>query len=180
MNMKLRCITKLLLQKNRQVNCFTLTTLLLFGGILAITGRTLSALSQSQNTPGEAVTTIVTLNRAQQAYFLENDNFATSIPALGVGIKNKTNNYRYVIVPANRSLPAVTHQARPLWKTRSFNRAVIGGVVAVPGISPGEIIALSQVCIATVPPSQGGPKGTELMTFTSTGLSCPTGYQRYR
>ncbi len=41
---------------------------------------------------------IGSLNRAQQAYFLENNKFAITIEQLGIGIKPETENYRYQIV----------------------------------------------------------------------------------
>ena len=37
------------------------------------------------------------MNRAQQAYYAEKVAFATSIDALGLGIKTETNNYKYSI-----------------------------------------------------------------------------------
>jgi type IV pilus assembly protein PilA len=37
------------------------------------------------------------MNKGQQAYFAENNAFATSIDALGLGIKTETNNYKYSI-----------------------------------------------------------------------------------
>ena len=35
--------------------------------------------------------------RAQQAYYAEKSNFATSMAALGIGIKTETTNYKYAI-----------------------------------------------------------------------------------
>ncbi|NJK69461.1 MAG: general secretion pathway protein GspH [Microcoleus sp. SU_5_3] len=35
------------------------------------------------------------MNRGQQAYYAENNVFATSIDALGIGIKTETDNYKY-------------------------------------------------------------------------------------
>jgi type IV pilus assembly protein PilA len=66
------------------------------------------------------------MNRAQQAKFAENDALATSVDALGLGIKTETNNYKYSL--------RVT-------QTASFNYAVaknktlkdyVGGVFLVP------------------------------------------------
>lgn len=168
---------------------FTLGRALLVCCILVIfsfvTGNTSSALSQSKNinsqnsdASSEAKQNIGSINRAQQAYFLENGTYADTIPVLGLGISTQTNNYKYVIVPANPSLLAVTHQARPVRGTRRFNRAVIGGVVTVQGASPNELLSISKVCIAVLPPAQGGARGTESMIFTGNGLACPTGYQQ--
>ncbi|MGV0024344.1 type IV pilin-like G/H family protein [Phormidesmis priestleyi] len=43
----------------------------------------------------EAKQYVGTLNRTQQAYFLENSQFATNITALAKPVKNDTKNYRY-------------------------------------------------------------------------------------
>jgi type IV pilus assembly protein PilA len=40
---------------------------------------------------------IGSLNRAQQAYFLENDSFATTVVDVGIGIKTQSVNYNYTI-----------------------------------------------------------------------------------
>jgi hypothetical protein len=153
-----------------------------------VTGKTSSALSESNNINSqnsdasyEGRQVIGMMNRAQQAYFLENDTYATSTSALsgsGVLIPPRTN-YAYVIVPANRTLPAVTHQARPVRGTRQFNRAVIGGVVTIQGASPNELMSISKICIAELPPAQGGARGTESM-FSNRGFGCPRGYQETR
>ena len=74
---------------------------------------------------GEAKHYVSLMNRAQQASFAENNAFATSIDALGLGIKTETNNYKY-------SLRVTT-------KTASFHYAVaktlknyVGGVFLLP------------------------------------------------
>ncbi|NER36107.1 MAG: prepilin-type N-terminal cleavage/methylation domain-containing protein [Oscillatoria sp. SIO1A7] len=46
----------------------------------------------------EARNNIGTLNRAQQAYHLENNEFTGNIGALGIGIQTQTVNYQYSIV----------------------------------------------------------------------------------
>ncbi|MFN6559760.1 MAG: type IV pilin-like G/H family protein [Nostoc sp. ChiSLP01] len=37
------------------------------------------------------------MNRAQQAYFLENGEFSTGLDSLGMGIRSQTENYKYVV-----------------------------------------------------------------------------------
>jgi len=75
---------------------------------------------------GEGKQYVGSMNRAQQAYFAENLAFATSVDALGLGIKTETNNYKY-------SLRAT--------KTSSFQYGIakdktlkkyVGGVFIVP------------------------------------------------
>ncbi len=45
----------------------------------------------------EAKTYVGSMNRAQQAYYLENSRFINSIPALGLGVASSTANYVYSI-----------------------------------------------------------------------------------
>ncbi|MGL5064275.1 MAG: type IV pilin-like G/H family protein [Microcoleus sp.] len=44
---------------------------------------------------GEGKQYVGSMNRAQQAYFYENNALATSVDALGLGIKTETKNYKY-------------------------------------------------------------------------------------
>ncbi|MGD1914488.1 MAG: type IV pilin-like G/H family protein [Rivularia sp. (in: cyanobacteria)] len=45
------------------------------------------------------------MNRAHQAYFLENNKFGTNINELQLGIKSETENYVYKVVPqSNQTL----------------------------------------------------------------------------
>lgn len=46
----------------------------------------------------EARTYVGSLNRAQQAYYLENQQFAQDIEKLSLGIKDNTDNYTYFVV----------------------------------------------------------------------------------
>jgi len=45
----------------------------------------------------EVRTYVGSMNRAQQAYYLENDKFTNSIDELGIGIKTQTDNYNYSV-----------------------------------------------------------------------------------
>lgn len=47
----------------------------------------------------EAKQTVGTLNRAQQAYFLETGDFTSDISFLGIGIQLQTKNYTYDMTP---------------------------------------------------------------------------------
>lgn len=75
---------------------------------------------------GEGKQYVGLMNRAQQAYFYENNALANSVDALKLGIKTETNNYKYSIRAT---------------KTAAFNYAVaknktlknyVGGVFLVP------------------------------------------------
>ncbi|MEL6136884.1 MAG: type IV pilin-like G/H family protein [Cyanobacteria bacterium J06626_23] len=50
---------------------------------------------RNHNASAEGWTYVGTLNRAQQAYYLEQARFADDVEALGVGLNPETENYRY-------------------------------------------------------------------------------------
>jgi len=49
----------------------------------------------------EAKQNVGALNRAQQAFFLEGQQFASTVSALGIGIQTLTNNFSYAITAVN-------------------------------------------------------------------------------
>ena len=94
----------------------------------------------------EVPNNIGAMNRAQQAYYLENMDFADSIPSLGVGIPNATVNYEYLI---RRDRGAVFNYAIPRFEDL---KAYVGGVFLVSSDSePSEIFTLSILCEAKYP-----------------------------
>lgn len=73
----------------------------------------------------EAQTYIATLNRAQQAYRIENSRFAPDIAALEIGISSETSNYRYQVVPQSDDTRSVMMTAAALQpELRSYTGAV--------------------------------------------------------
>ena len=79
----------------------------------------------------EAKTYVGSMNRAQQAYFLENNEFVildTNIPQLGLGIRAKTENYEYKVTGDNAK-PAKSYSYANVVKTNAPLKAYIGGVV---------------------------------------------------
>ena len=51
----------------------------------------------------EAKQYLSSMNKAQQAYYAEKSNFATSMAALGIGIKTETTNYKYSLRVTKKS-----------------------------------------------------------------------------
>jgi serine/threonine protein kinase len=86
------------------------------------------------------------MNRAQQAYFLENDEFTDSFPELGIGMKTQTKNYQYSI----RATPlAVFNYATPREK---HIKGYVGAVFLTSADkSKGEILTVQLVCETNSP-----------------------------
>ena len=88
------------LNKKKQNEGFTLIELLvviIIIGILAAIALP-SLLGQvAKAKQAEAKNNVGALNRAQQAYFLEWQDFTTGLTDLGIGIKTQTENYNYTI-----------------------------------------------------------------------------------
>ncbi len=92
----------------------------------------------------EARNNIGAMNRAQQAYFLEYQDFANSLERLGVGIRPKTVNYQYSI----RVTPsAVFNYASPHQKNI---KGYVGAVFLMPGdAATGEVLTTAIECEGT-------------------------------
>ncbi len=94
-------IRLLAMHNKSQHTGFTLIELLVVIIIIGILSAIAlpSLLSQAAKArASEARTNIGSLNRAQQAYYLENQQFAQDIEKLSLGIKDNTDNYTYIVV----------------------------------------------------------------------------------
>jgi type II secretory pathway pseudopilin PulG len=70
------------------------------------------AQQQRQGRESEAKQYIASMNRAQQAFYIEKEKFATALDELGLGIKPETENYSYQIVPQSGSMPSTMVTAK--------------------------------------------------------------------
>ncbi len=90
---------------------------------------TLSYLSQrNQAKESEAKMYVGSMNRAQQALFIEKSAFATSVNALGIGIKTETKNYNYSVRATKQT--AFNYGVSQQKKLKSY----VGGVIVIPAI----------------------------------------------
>ena len=126
-------------------------------GILGIGGGLifLSSLLSCGNKgkQAEAKQNIGAMNRAQQAYFLDNNTFAKSVVDAGIGIKTQTVNYNYSV---RATKTAAFQYGIARHKTQ---KSYVGGVFAVPPINVDptanktEMTTVGIVCEAINPGS---------------------------
>jgi hypothetical protein len=127
------------------------------------------AAQQRQARESEGQQYIGSMNSAQQAFYGENEKFATAIDELGLGIKPETENYSYQIVPQNGSIPSAMMTA----KAKSPELKSYTGAVFAIKVN-GEVTSVSVVCRtdrpSTAPPAMPiAPKNAE------EEIKCPAG-----
>jgi type II secretory pathway pseudopilin PulG len=127
------------------------------------------AAQQRQARESEGQQYISSMNSAQQAFYIENEKFATAIDELGLGIKPETENYSYQIVPQSGSIPSAMMTA----KAKSPELKSYTGAVFAIKVN-GEVTSVSVVCRtdqpSTTPPAMPiAPKNAE------EEIKCPAG-----
>jgi type IV pilus assembly protein PilA len=130
----------------------------------------------------EAKTYIGSMNRAQQAYFLENDSMANeaNFGGLGLGISSQTSNYQYRIVTPTGVTSQVTNQARPSSGNSASIKAYIGGVNVGQVTNTNEATTLAVLCEGVNAPVAGGPIGDVAATYANNGPDCPGSYKKVK
>jgi type II secretory pathway pseudopilin PulG len=159
-DLQAKFLAYLLQEKSRKAEAgFTLIELLVVGIMIGIlTAISLPAfLNQAQKArQAEAKQVIGSLNRANQAFYLENQHFSSDFSSFGVAIQTQTSNYQYFITNANQSNPPDPNdisytQATVGWADpiRSDSLQPYIGIVDVVQ-SGGALVTVTIVCEGTV------------------------------
>jgi type IV pilus assembly protein PilA len=177
---KTKLIQHILNKKNGEKG-FTLIELLvviIIIGILAAIALPSFLNQASKARQSEAKTYIGSMNRSQQAYYLEKQQFSPTLTSLGVGIAQSTANYTYytgtdnAVAQATKATTGVNSWAfagatAPL-------KTYIGGVsISTPGGS-SEATTLAGLCESNLAPVNGGNSlinSTSLPTTNSLGFT---------
>ncbi|MEH2449609.1 MAG: type IV pilin-like G/H family protein [Nostoc sp.] len=126
----------------------------------------------------EAKTYTGSMNRAQQAYFLENTTFSSQISSLGLGIQSQTVNYAYTIVGTLSGTGAVVTNQASVNVAGAPLKSYVGGVEVTNIGATSEATTIGILCESTLPMSNTGAVNATSVTFTNVagGLSCPTNF----
>ncbi|WP_392534990.1 type IV pilin-like G/H family protein [Nostoc sp. C117] len=107
------------------------------------------------------------MNRAQQAYLLENGNFTTVMDQLGLGIRTQTENYAYAI---NGNTTLVANNGISLKGTlKSYQGVVVKSIV----LSTSEATTLAVLCQST----NVGDQSSTVASYGPAGASSGTPIQ---
>lgn len=160
-----------LTQKKKDDEGFTLIELLVVIIIIGILSAIAlpSFLNQAAKAKqSEAKQFVGAVNRAQQAFRIENSSFATDVAKLGIGLPTSTTNYIYGVTGAvdTAIVGAVAKDATSL---KSYS----GGVVV---LASGETAALScqTTGVGATPPT------LSLTASAATAPDCPSGSEQMK
>ena len=151
---KTKLIQHMLNKKNGEKG-FTLIELLvviIIIGILAAIALP-SFLNQANKArQSEAKSYTGSMNRAQQAYYLEKSQFSSDIATLGLGVRTDTTNYAYTAPRGGATAPSVHALGTPkVPALKGYAGTTWLGITA----TGGEATTLAILCESTVAPATG-------------------------
>ena len=168
-----------LIQK-KEAQGFTLIELLVVIIIIGILSAIAlpSFLNQANKAKqSEAKTYVGSMNRAQQAYYLEKNAFAGNVNfgELGLGVATQTSNYLYKINGGGAGTTQVTNFADTVVATAPL-KTYIGGVNVGSIQATSEATTLAVLCEGKSAMSNGGTQGSAgTVTFSATAAPTCTG-----
>ncbi len=103
----------------------------------------------SQAKQSEAKTYVGSLNRSQQAFFLEKNKFSSNIGELGVGIQSETANYRYTTQAYGSGMKgyAVSTATPKIDGLKGY----VGGAFVITSSGSQEVTTLTIICEGNAP-----------------------------
>ena len=161
-----------ILRKKKENEGFTLIELLvviIIIGILSAIALPAFLNQANKARAAEAKSNVGSMIRAQQAFFLENNNeFTTSVVQLALGIKTQTENFKYEITNTNTGSIA-TNKGQALKKAlKSYAGVTFTSTQTVNGVS--DAITLAILCESIKPAA-----GNALVAVADGGAgTCPT------
>ena len=149
---KTKLIQQMLNKKNGEKG-FTLIELLvviIIIGILAAIALPSFLNQAAKARQSEAKTYVGSMNRSQQAYFLEKQRFAGDLTQLSLGIPSTTSNYGYSTTGAAKGITGTAANAMSVAAAVDVNLKSYGGAVnlATP-TGTGEATTLAALCEAS-------------------------------
>ncbi|MEH2420605.1 MAG: type IV pilin-like G/H family protein [Nostoc sp.] len=173
--LKAKFLQHILAKKNENEG-FTLIELLVVIIIIGILSAIAlpSFLNQANKAKqSEAKTYIGSMNRAQQAFYLEKNSFASQADfgTLGLGIATQTTNYVYKIAGGGGTNTVVTNQAATVLATAPL-KSYVGGVGVVVQSGTSEATTIAILCEANAARVNSGADVTPVTDVTS----CPTSF----
>jgi type IV pilus assembly protein PilA len=165
-----------ILDKKKGDEGFTLIELLVVIIIIGILSAIAlpSFLNQANKAKqSEAKTYVGSMNRAQQAFYLEKNEFAdqNNFGNLGLGVATQTTNYRYQIAGGGTGSTIATNQASTVVATAPL-KTYIGGVGVVVQTGTSEATTVAILCEAD---KARVNTGSDIATMTGVS-SCPTSF----
>ncbi|MEH2215291.1 type IV pilin-like G/H family protein [Nostoc sp.] len=166
-----------ILNKKNENEGFTLIELLVVIIIIGILSAIAlpSFLNQANKAKqSEAKTYVGSMNRAQQAFYLEQNTFALSgeIGKLGLGIATQTSNYSYTITG---TASAVTNQGGVILASAPLKN-YLGGVGVTTQAATSEATTIALLCESSLT-RVGGAPAVIASDFTAAGSpTCPSTY----